>query len=101
MASTREARSAIAWRLLSVPPRPHSAALAIKTRAQSYAVSSPAALSIASGMNRFALVSMNAHAALRAPETAATFYYSLAVDALVTTESANAAQADAGVSRGR
>jgi len=37
---------------------------------------------------------------VRVPETAATFYYSLAVDALVTPESANAAQAEAGV-RGR
>jgi hypothetical protein len=38
---------------------------------------------------------------LRASETAATFYYSLAVDALVTPESASAAQAEAGVARGR
>jgi hypothetical protein len=38
---------------------------------------------------------------LRLAETAATFYYSLAVDALVTPESANAAQAEAGVARGR
>jgi hypothetical protein len=37
---------------------------------------------------------------VRAPETAATFYYSLAVDALVTPESASAAQMEAGV-RGR
>ena len=37
---------------------------------------------------------------VRAPETAATFYYSLAVDALVTPESASAAQVEAGV-RGR
>ena len=38
---------------------------------------------------------------VRVPETAATFYYALAVDALVTVESANAAQTEAGVSRGR
>ena len=38
---------------------------------------------------------------VRAAETAPTFYYSLAVDALVTPESASAAQAEAGVSRGR
>jgi hypothetical protein len=38
---------------------------------------------------------------VRAAETAATFYYSLAVDALVTPESASAAQAEAGVDRGR
>jgi len=37
---------------------------------------------------------------VRAAETAATFYYSLAVDALVTPESASAAQIEAGV-RGR
>jgi hypothetical protein len=37
---------------------------------------------------------------VRAAETAATFYYALAVDALVTPESAAAAQSDAGV-RGR
>ena len=37
---------------------------------------------------------------VRAAETAATFYYSLAVDALVTPESASAAQVEAGV-RGR
>jgi hypothetical protein len=37
---------------------------------------------------------------LRASETAATFYYALAVDALVTPESAAAAQSEAGV-RGR
>jgi hypothetical protein len=33
---------------------------------------------------------------VRVPETAATFYYALAVDALVTPESANAAAAEAG-----
>jgi hypothetical protein len=38
---------------------------------------------------------------LRVPETAATFYYSLAVDALVTPENAHAAQAEVGVARGR
>ena len=38
---------------------------------------------------------------VRAAETAATFYYALAVDALVTPESASAAQAEAGVARGR
>ena len=38
---------------------------------------------------------------VRAAETAPTFYYSLAIDALVTPESASAAQAEAGVSRGR
>jgi hypothetical protein len=38
---------------------------------------------------------------VKAPETAPTFYYALAVDALVTSESASAAQADAGVPRGR
>jgi hypothetical protein len=34
---------------------------------------------------------------VRAPETAASFYYALAVDALVTPESASAAASDAGV----
>jgi len=38
---------------------------------------------------------------VKAAETAPTFYYALAVDALVTPESATAAQADAGVARGR
>jgi hypothetical protein len=38
---------------------------------------------------------------VRAAETAPTFYYSLAVDALVTPENASAAQVEAGVSRGR
>jgi hypothetical protein len=38
---------------------------------------------------------------VKAPETAPTFYYALAVDALVTSESASAAQAEAGVARGR
>jgi len=37
---------------------------------------------------------------VRASETAATFYYALAVDALVTPENAAAAQSEAGV-RGR
>jgi hypothetical protein len=38
---------------------------------------------------------------VRAGETSATFYYALAVDALVTPESANAAQAEAGSAHGR
>jgi hypothetical protein len=38
---------------------------------------------------------------VRAAETAPTFYYALAVDALVTPESATAAQVEAGVPRGR
>jgi hypothetical protein len=38
---------------------------------------------------------------VRAAETAPTFYYALAVDALVTPESASAAQVEAGVPRGR
>ena len=41
--------------------------MAISASAQSYAASSPASLSMASGMNRFALASTNAHPALRGP----------------------------------
>jgi hypothetical protein len=39
--------------------------------------------------------------AVRAAETAPTFYYALAVDALVTSESASAGQVEVGVARGR